>query len=101
MCRGETSGGPGREYESGALPCTPASTVLLEEVCAKERIAKFLEDRGAAVPAEHNYGRIYPAPSRMAEHFQQLDPLNMFNVGVIREVERHAQLEGGGSSTEE
>ena len=42
----------------------------------------LLESRGAAVPAEHNYGRLYPAPAPMVEHFQQLDPLNMFNAGV-------------------
>src|SRR5699024_7733642 len=48
----------------------------------KQEMTALLEDRGAAVPAEHNYGRIYPAPESMTEHFQQLDPLNMFNAGV-------------------
>src|SRR5699024_11804653 len=54
----------------------------VDPVVLKERMTTLLEDRGAAVPAEHNYGRIYPAPDPMVEHFKQLDPLNMFNAGV-------------------
>jgi len=53
-----------------------------DPVALKQEMTALLEDRGAAVPAEHNYGRIYPAPESMTEHFQQLDPLNMFNAGV-------------------
>lgn len=40
------------------------------------------EDRGAAVSAEHSYGRIYPAPEPMIEHFKLLDSLNISNAGV-------------------
>ena len=54
----------------------------VDPVALKKRMTTLLEDRGAAVPAEHNYGRIYPAPDPMVEHFKQLDPLNMFNAGV-------------------
>ena len=54
----------------------------VDPVALKKEMTALLEDRGAAVPAEHNYGRIYPAPEPMVEHFQQLDPLNMFNAGV-------------------
>ncbi|MGO1481196.1 MAG: D-lactate dehydrogenase [Brachybacterium sp.] len=54
----------------------------VDPVALKKQMTALLEDRGAAVPAEHNFGRIYPAPEPMIEHFQQLDPLNMFNAGV-------------------
>ncbi|MGO1284786.1 MAG: D-lactate dehydrogenase [Brachybacterium sp.] len=54
----------------------------VDPVALKKTMTALLEDRGAAVPAEHNFGRIYPAPEPMIEHFQQLDPLNMFNAGV-------------------
>lgn len=54
----------------------------VDPVALKKAMTALLESRGAAVPAEHNYGRIYPAPEPMVEHFQQLDPLNMFNAGV-------------------
>ena len=53
-----------------------------DPVAPKQEMTALLESRGAAVPAEHNYGRLYPAPAPMVEHFQQLDPLNMFNAGV-------------------
>lgn len=48
----------------------------------KKQMTKLLTDRGAAIPAEHNYGRIYPAPPALAEHYRQLDPCNVFNAGV-------------------
>ncbi|HLS33555.1 MAG TPA: D-lactate dehydrogenase, partial [Brevibacterium sp.] len=54
----------------------------VDPVALKKEMTALLESRGAAVPAEHNFGRIYPAPESMVEHFQQLDPLNMFNAGV-------------------
>jgi D-lactate dehydrogenase len=54
----------------------------VDPVALKKRMTALLEERGAAVPAEHNYGRIYPAPGPMIEHFRELDPLNMFNAGV-------------------
>ncbi|UQN28830.1 D-lactate dehydrogenase [Brachybacterium kimchii] len=54
----------------------------VDPVALKKRMRTLLEDRGAAVPAEHNYGRIYPAPEPMVEHFREMDPRNMFNAGV-------------------
>jgi D-lactate dehydrogenase len=54
----------------------------VDPVALKKRMTKLLEDRGAAVPAEHNYGRIYPAPEPMVGHFREMDPRNMFNAGV-------------------
>ncbi|MGP9539170.1 D-lactate dehydrogenase [Brachybacterium sp. AOP43-C2-M15] len=54
----------------------------VDPVALKKAMTALLESRGAAVPAEHNYGRLYPAPEAMVEHFRELDPLNMFNAGV-------------------
>ncbi|MGY5766580.1 D-lactate dehydrogenase [Brachybacterium sp. DNPG3] len=54
----------------------------VDPVALKKRMTRLLVERGAAVPAEHNYGRIYPAPEPMVAHFRELDPLNMFNAGV-------------------
>lgn len=54
----------------------------VDPVALKKRMTRLLEERGAAVPAEHNYGRIYPAPESLVEHYRQLDPRNMFNAGV-------------------
>ena len=58
---------------------TPAG---VDPVALKKRMTQLLVDRGAAVPAEHNYGRIYPAPEQLVAHYRELDPLNMFNAGV-------------------
>ncbi|MGP5624653.1 D-lactate dehydrogenase [Brachybacterium alimentarium] len=54
----------------------------VDPVALKKEMTALLKSRGAAVPAEHNYGRLYPAPDPMVDHFRQLDPLNMFNAGV-------------------
>ncbi|WP_245851160.1 D-lactate dehydrogenase [Brachybacterium vulturis] len=54
----------------------------VDPVALKQEMTALLQSRGAAVPAEHNVGRIYSAPEPMVEHFRQLDPLNMFNAGV-------------------
>jgi len=54
----------------------------VDPVALKQRMTALLEERGAAVPAEHNYGRIYPAPEHLVDHYRELDPLNMFNAGV-------------------
>ncbi|PWH07156.1 D-lactate dehydrogenase [Brachybacterium endophyticum] len=54
----------------------------VDPIALKRTMTRLLEERGAAVPAEHNYGRIYPAPRSMVEHFQQLDPHNVMNAGV-------------------
>ena len=53
-----------------------------DPVSLKTRMTRLLEDRGAAVPAEHNFGRIYSAPEQLVAHYRELDPLNMFNAGV-------------------
>lgn len=47
-----------------------------------DRIQHLLEERGAKLPAEHNYGRIYKLPESMEEHFKELDPTNTFNAGI-------------------
>lgn len=48
----------------------------------KRRMIALLEARGAALPAEHNYGRIYTAPDSLEAHYRRLDPGNVFNAGV-------------------
>ena len=45
-------------------------------------IQELLEARGAKLPAEHNYGRLYHMPEDMVEHFKELDPTNTFNAGI-------------------
>ncbi|MCI2193860.1 MAG: D-lactate dehydrogenase [Ancrocorticia sp.] len=47
-----------------------------------ERLVALLEARGAKLPAEHNYGRLYPLPDSMIKHFKELDPTNTFNAGI-------------------
>ena len=54
----------------------------VDAAALKTRMTQLLVDRGAAVPAEHNFGRIYPAPEQLVSHYRELDPLNMFNAGV-------------------
>jgi D-lactate dehydrogenase len=54
----------------------------VDAAALKKRMTQLLVDRGAAVPAEHNFGRIYPAPEQLVGHYRELDPLNMFNAGV-------------------
>ncbi|MGO2037228.1 MAG: D-lactate dehydrogenase [Brevibacterium sp.] len=54
----------------------------VDPVELKKQMMKLLEDRGAAIPAEHNYGRIYHVPPKMEAHFKELDPHNVFNAGV-------------------
>lgn len=48
----------------------------------KKRMTQLLTDRGAVLPAEHNYGRLYQAPADLEAHYKQLDPCNVFNAGV-------------------
>lgn len=50
----------------------------------KKQMMALLEERGAAVPAEHNYGRLYQVPPEMEAHFKELDPCNVFNPGSAR-----------------
>ena len=47
-----------------------------------DEIQELLEARGAKLPAEHNYGRLYHMPEAMVEHFKELDPTNTFNAGL-------------------
>lgn len=47
-----------------------------------DEIQELLEARGAKLPAEHNYGRLYRMPDAMVEHFKRLDPTNTFNAGI-------------------
>ncbi|MDN6175712.1 MAG: D-lactate dehydrogenase [Brevibacterium sp.] len=54
----------------------------VDPVALKAQMMALLEERGAAVPAEHNYGRLYHVPSEMEAHFKKLDPCNVFNPGV-------------------
>lgn len=54
----------------------------VDTVELKKQMTKLLEDRGAVIPAEHNYGRLYVAPPSLEEHYKQLDPCNVFNAGV-------------------
>lgn len=48
----------------------------------KKRMMRLLEARGAALPAEHNYGRLYELPPSLEGHFKGLDPHNVFNAGI-------------------
>lgn len=54
----------------------------VDTTALKAQMTKLLTDRGAAIPAEHNYGRLYDAPEHLVEHYRQLDPCNVFNAGV-------------------
>lgn len=54
----------------------------VDPVALKHRMTALLEERGAAIPAEHNYGRLYHLPPEMEAHFKELDPCNVFNPGI-------------------
>lgn len=54
----------------------------VDAVELKKRMTELLTERGVAIPAEHNYGRIYQAPPALEEHYKRLDPCNVFNAGV-------------------
>lgn len=54
----------------------------VDTVELKKQMTKLLTDRGASIPAEHNYGRLYHAPESLEEHYKELDPCNVFNAGV-------------------
>lgn len=56
----------------------------VDTVTLKKRMTTLLEERGAALPAEHNYGRLYAVPASLEAHYRQLDPRNVFNAGVGR-----------------
>lgn len=54
----------------------------VDTVALKKEMTKLLTDRGAAIPAEHNYGRLYQVPPSLEAHYKELDPCNVFNAGV-------------------
>ncbi|MFM2272834.1 MAG: hypothetical protein RL702_1899 [Pseudomonadota bacterium] len=48
----------------------------------KQGLLEFQNRRGAKYPAEHNVGHIYQAEPTLAQHYQALDPCNVYNPGV-------------------
>jgi D-lactate dehydrogenase (quinone) len=56
----------------------------VDTAALKKQMTALLTDRGAILPAEHNYGRLYEAPPSLVAHYRELDPGNMFNAGVGR-----------------
>lgn len=48
----------------------------------EHRMLAILDERGAEYPAEHNVGHLYAAKPAMVDHFQALDPCNIFNPGI-------------------
>lgn len=42
----------------------------------------LLEERGAAVPAEHNYGRLCCVPPAMEAYVKGLELCNVFDLGA-------------------
>ena len=48
----------------------------------KGRLTKWLRDRRARYPAEHNFGHLYRAPPEVIAHYRALDPTNSLNPGV-------------------
>lgn len=53
-----------------------------DPIAIKKKMVERLEARGAKLPAEHNFGRVYAAPEHLVEHYKELDPCNVFNAGV-------------------
>ncbi len=48
----------------------------------KKLMLKFMEDKGAKLPAEHNFGHQYEADENVKAFYKKLDPTNTFNPGV-------------------
>jgi D-lactate dehydrogenase len=48
----------------------------------KKRLLKWLDERGAEYPAEHNVGHVYQAKPALAGFYRSLDPCNQFNAGI-------------------
>ena len=48
----------------------------------KEKMLKFIDERGAEYPAEHNVGHTYAAKPELAQHYRDLDPTNSMNAGI-------------------
>lgn len=42
----------------------------------------LLDRRGAEYPAEHNVGHLYEAKPALRQHYEALDPCNVFNPGI-------------------
>lgn len=48
----------------------------------KKLMLKFMEAKGAKLPAEHNFGHQYEADDNVKAFYKKLDPTNTFNPGV-------------------
>jgi D-lactate dehydrogenase len=48
----------------------------------KAEVKRYLEQRGAKYPAEHNVGHLYQASCEHVAHWKQLDPTNSCNPGI-------------------
>ncbi|KAB5625413.1 D-lactate dehydrogenase [Pseudomonas putida] len=48
----------------------------------KEEVVRYLDQRGARYPAEHNIGHVYKASYEHEKHFRDLDPTNCCNPGI-------------------
>ena len=56
----------------------------------KREVLAGLEARGAAYPAEHNFGHLYSAGQVVEDFYKQLDPRNAFNPGTGQASPRRA-----------
>ena len=50
----------------------------------KSELLKIYDERGAEYPAEHNVGHEYLAKPSLKKFYKELDPTNVFNVGIGR-----------------
>ncbi|MDA9569402.1 D-lactate dehydrogenase [Flavobacteriaceae bacterium] len=50
----------------------------------KSKLLKIYDERGAEYPAEHNVGHEYLAKPSLKKFYKELDPTNVFNVGIGR-----------------
>ena len=50
----------------------------------KSELLKIYDKRGAEYPAEHNVGHEYLAKPSLKKFYKELDPTNIFNVGIGR-----------------
>jgi len=60
----------------------------VDSTALEHKMWKLLDARGAQYPAEHNFGHLYKAPPEVVDHYQALDPCNVFNPGVGRTSKR-------------
>lgn len=54
----------------------------VDPVQFKHEVLKYLDQRGAKYPAEHNVGHQYHASNDYEQHLRQLDPTNSCNPGI-------------------